>query len=163
WIYGEKVDDVTAHPAFRNAARSVARLYDALHDPEHRDVLTVETDTGSGGVTHPLLPAPPAAGGLVRGPGAVPAPAPPTHRPAGPWATLHLRLEGPPARLQGGFPRDVRPERGLLRPVRGDRAPLVPRLAGAHLLHNPPARDPAGRPEPGHPRGGRHLHPRGRR
>ena len=35
WIYGEKVDDVTTHPAFRNGARSVARLYDALHDPEH--------------------------------------------------------------------------------------------------------------------------------
>ena len=33
WIHGEKVDDVTAHPAFRNSARSVARLYDALHDP----------------------------------------------------------------------------------------------------------------------------------
>ena len=25
WIYGEKVDDVTTHPAFRNGARSVAR------------------------------------------------------------------------------------------------------------------------------------------
>ena len=35
WIYGEKVDDVTTHPAFRNGARSVARLYDALHDPAH--------------------------------------------------------------------------------------------------------------------------------
>lgn len=39
WINGERVDDVTAHPAFRNAARSVARLYDAMHDPAHRDVL----------------------------------------------------------------------------------------------------------------------------
>ena len=49
WIYGEKVDDVTTHPAFRNGARSVARLYDALHDPETKDVLTVPTDTGNGG------------------------------------------------------------------------------------------------------------------
>ena len=32
YIYGERVDDVTTHPAFRNAARSIARLYDALHD-----------------------------------------------------------------------------------------------------------------------------------
>ena len=39
WIDGERVDDVTAHPAFRNAARSVAALYDAMHDPELRDVL----------------------------------------------------------------------------------------------------------------------------
>ena len=36
WIDGEKVADVTEHPAFRNAARSVARLYDALHDPARR-------------------------------------------------------------------------------------------------------------------------------
>ena len=40
WIDGEKVADVTEHPAFRNAARSVARLYDALHDPAHSDMLT---------------------------------------------------------------------------------------------------------------------------
>src|SRR5271165_7559131 len=52
YIYGERVEDVTAHPAFRNAARSVARLYDALHDPKTKDVLTCPTDTGSGGFTH---------------------------------------------------------------------------------------------------------------
>ena len=58
WIYGERVKDVTAHPAFRNSARSVARLYDALHDPEHQGVLTVETDTGNGGFTHPFFKVP---------------------------------------------------------------------------------------------------------
>jgi 4-hydroxyphenylacetate 3-monooxygenase len=52
WIYGERVEDVTTHPAFRNAARSIARLYDALHDPAQKDVLTCPTDTGSGGFTH---------------------------------------------------------------------------------------------------------------
>ncbi|MDP9148225.1 MAG: 4-hydroxyphenylacetate 3-hydroxylase family protein [Acidobacteriota bacterium] len=40
YIYGERVPDVTAHPAFRNACRSVARLYDALHDPKQRAALT---------------------------------------------------------------------------------------------------------------------------
>ena len=49
---GERVADVTAHPAFRNAARSIARLYDALHDESAREVLTSPTDTGSGGFTH---------------------------------------------------------------------------------------------------------------
>src|ERR1051326_4885995 len=39
YIDGEQVDDVTQHPAFRNSARSIARLYDALHEPEQRDVL----------------------------------------------------------------------------------------------------------------------------
>jgi 4-hydroxyphenylacetate 3-monooxygenase len=39
YIDGERVADVTTHPAFRNSARSVARLYDAMHDPASRDVL----------------------------------------------------------------------------------------------------------------------------
>lgn len=37
---GERVKDVTTHPAFRNSVRSVARMYDALHDPAKKDVLT---------------------------------------------------------------------------------------------------------------------------
>ena len=58
WIYGERVKDVTTHPAFRNPVRMTARLYDALHSPAHQDVLTVPTDTGNGGVTHPFFRAP---------------------------------------------------------------------------------------------------------
>jgi 4-hydroxyphenylacetate 3-monooxygenase len=52
YVYGERVEDVTTHPAFRNSARSTAKLYDALHDPKYKDILTTETDTGSGGYTH---------------------------------------------------------------------------------------------------------------
>jgi len=51
WIYGERVKDVTAHPAFRNTVRMLARLYDALHD-QRKSVLCMETDTGSRGYTH---------------------------------------------------------------------------------------------------------------
>src|SRR5438876_11249255 len=58
WIYGERVKDVTTHPAFRNTARMIARLYDALHDPALQDVLTTETDTGSGSRTHRYFKAP---------------------------------------------------------------------------------------------------------
>ena len=58
WIYGERVKDITAHPAFRNSARSVARLYDALHDPAQQAALTAPTDTGNGGFTHPFFKAP---------------------------------------------------------------------------------------------------------
>jgi aromatic ring hydroxylase len=39
YIDGERVEDVTTHPAFRNSARSIARLYDALHDPEQGRML----------------------------------------------------------------------------------------------------------------------------
>jgi 4-hydroxyphenylacetate 3-monooxygenase len=52
WIYGERVKDVTTHPAFRNTVRMIARLYDALHDPARKETLTIATDTGSGGYTH---------------------------------------------------------------------------------------------------------------
>src|SRR5579859_667603 len=58
WIYGERVSDVTTHPAFRNTARMLARLYDALHDPVKGAVLTTPTDTGNGGVTHRFFKAP---------------------------------------------------------------------------------------------------------
>jgi 4-hydroxyphenylacetate 3-monooxygenase len=51
YIYGERIKDVTTHPAMRNAAASVALLYDALHDKTTKDVLTSPTDTGSGGYT----------------------------------------------------------------------------------------------------------------
>src|SRR6187431_1429792 len=52
WIYGERVKDVTRHPAFRNQARMVARMYDALHHPDTKAQLTCTTDTGSAGYTH---------------------------------------------------------------------------------------------------------------
>jgi 4-hydroxyphenylacetate 3-monooxygenase len=51
YIYGERVKDVTTHPALRNSAASVALLYDALHDKAQQDTLTAPTDTGSGGFT----------------------------------------------------------------------------------------------------------------
>jgi 4-hydroxyphenylacetate 3-monooxygenase len=50
WIDGERVPDVTTHPAFRNATRSIARLYDAMHDSEQRETLLGEDRHGI--VTH---------------------------------------------------------------------------------------------------------------
>lgn len=40
WFDGERVNNVTTHAAFRNSARSNARLYDALHDPQTKDQMT---------------------------------------------------------------------------------------------------------------------------
>src|SRR5882757_9265967 len=40
FVDGERVTDVTAHPAFREAARSIARLYDIAAAPENRDLMT---------------------------------------------------------------------------------------------------------------------------
>ncbi|HWK60276.1 MAG TPA: 4-hydroxyphenylacetate 3-hydroxylase N-terminal domain-containing protein [Eoetvoesiella sp.] len=50
WIYGERVKKITDHPAFRNSARMIARMYDALHDPARKDILTTPTEWG--GYTH---------------------------------------------------------------------------------------------------------------
>ncbi len=87
FIYGERVDDVTTHPAFRNTARMVARLYDALHDPKHKDKLLVPTDTGNGGMTHAFFKAPKTVRRNARRP----------RRDRG-MGEAHLWLDGPRAR-----------------------------------------------------------------
>ncbi|MEH7073614.1 4-hydroxyphenylacetate 3-hydroxylase family protein [Neobacillus drentensis] len=46
YLNGERIKDVTTHPAYRNSARSYARMYDALHDPATRDILTAENEYG---------------------------------------------------------------------------------------------------------------------
>jgi 4-hydroxyphenylacetate 3-monooxygenase len=49
YLSGERIKDVTTHHAFRNAARSIAALYDALHG-EHRGRLTAPDEHGQ--ITH---------------------------------------------------------------------------------------------------------------
>jgi 4-hydroxyphenylacetate 3-monooxygenase len=40
FVDGERVEDVTVHPAFREAAKSVARLFDIAAAPENRELMT---------------------------------------------------------------------------------------------------------------------------
>ena len=48
YVGGERVDDVTTHPAFRNAVGTVARLYDITSDSTRENDLTyVEPETGN--------------------------------------------------------------------------------------------------------------------
>src|SRR5580658_189102 len=67
WIYGERVKNIAAHPAFRNTARMIARLYDALHTDhnEGKNILTCPTEWG--GFTHRYFTAPRSAEELVAG------------------------------------------------------------------------------------------------
>ena len=44
YIGGEKVDDVTTHPAFAASAQSMAALYDMKADPANRDLMSFEED-----------------------------------------------------------------------------------------------------------------------
>ena len=104
YIYGERVKDVTTHPAFRNTARMVARLYDALHDPKRKDKLLLPTDTGNGGMTHAFFKAPKTLDDMLAGPQ--------RDRRMG---EADLWLDRPRARLQGGVPRDARRQCRFLR------------------------------------------------
>jgi 4-hydroxyphenylacetate 3-monooxygenase len=45
WYAGERVQDVTTHPALKNAAQSLARLYDLQHQPDLKDVMTYPSPT----------------------------------------------------------------------------------------------------------------------
>ncbi len=47
WLHGERVRDVTAHPALKRGAESLARLLDRQHDPELQDLLTYTGDDGA--------------------------------------------------------------------------------------------------------------------
>jgi len=38
WIDGERVKDVTSHPAFKPIVDVKARMYDIKHEPVHKDV-----------------------------------------------------------------------------------------------------------------------------
>ena len=40
------MDDVTTHPAFRNAARTVAAIYDMKADPANREIMSFNEGGG---------------------------------------------------------------------------------------------------------------------
>ena len=47
WIDGERVKDVTQHPAFKGIINEMARIYDLQNSDEYRDEMTY-VDEGSG-------------------------------------------------------------------------------------------------------------------
>src|SRR5438132_12178874 len=53
FVDGERVKDVTAHVAFREAARSLARLYDIAAAPQMRERMTFSSPK----TREPVLPA----------------------------------------------------------------------------------------------------------
>lgn len=65
YLYGERVKDVTTHPAFHNPIRMTARLYDALHDSERSSELIAPTDAGGTGYTHRFFTTPHSVDDLI--------------------------------------------------------------------------------------------------
>jgi 4-hydroxyphenylacetate 3-monooxygenase len=67
FIDGDVVDDVTTHPAFRGAVRSIARLYDVAATPENRELMTYPSpSSGSPVLRCYQIPKTPAELGLSR-------------------------------------------------------------------------------------------------
>lgn len=46
WVHGEKVADVTRHPAFAGVAQTIGSLYDLQHQPATRDAMTYVDEDG---------------------------------------------------------------------------------------------------------------------
>lgn len=45
WLHGERIADVTTHPALRRGVETIAALYDMQHDPALRDEMTYVSPT----------------------------------------------------------------------------------------------------------------------
>ena len=55
WMRGERIKDVTTHPALKGGVKSVAALYDRQHEAELRDVMTFPSPSSGepgGAVVH---------------------------------------------------------------------------------------------------------------
>ncbi|MFS0553867.1 4-hydroxyphenylacetate 3-hydroxylase family protein [Brevibacillus sp. 179-C9.3 HS] len=63
YLNGNQIHDVTTHPAYQNSARSIARMYEALHDPHKAHILTTKTEEGH--ITHKFFKAPKSAQQLL--------------------------------------------------------------------------------------------------
>ena len=154
YIYGERVKDVTTHPAFRNAARSIARLYDALHDREDQGRADL-ADRHRLRRLHPqILP----RRALARGSGG----AARRHRR---WARMSYGWMGRSPDYKASLMNTLGANHRVLRQVRRQREGLVPARAGERAVHEPRHRQSAGRPrQGGRPGEGRvHHHPEGDR
>ena len=154
YIYGERVKDVTTHPAFRNAAASVAKLYDAMHDPKTKEVLTAPTDTGSGGYTHKFFKAARSREDVIAQRDAIAA-----------WARITYGWMGRSPDYKAAFLNTLGANAEFYGQVRRQRARLAQARPGGRALSQPRPRQPAHRPRQARRAGqGRlHHHPEGDR
>ena len=147
YIYGERVADVTAHPAFRNAARSIARLYDSLHDPKHKDVLTSPTDTGSGSFTHKFFRVAHSREDLIAQREAIAA-----------WARMSYGWMGRTPDYKASLMNTLGVQYDFYDKFADNAKKLVPPRAGSRDVHEPRDRQSAGRPQQGGRPGARRVH-----
>lgn len=46
WMHGERVEDVTKHPAFQPMVDAIARMYDMQHEARYQEVMTFQLPSG---------------------------------------------------------------------------------------------------------------------
>lgn len=136
WIYGKRVENITEHPAFRNSARMIARVYDAMHDPKTRTSSPRRPKT-AGGPAISLR----RKRSRIRSPRA---------RRRGRDPARDLWLDGPVAGLQGLVPGDAGRELGLLSGYEQNALRAGIAGAGTHRLYQPCDHEPAGGPQQTH-------------
>ena len=57
WLDGEKIQDITTHPAFTGMVHELARIYDLQHTEKYRDEMTfISPETGNRCSVSWLLP-----------------------------------------------------------------------------------------------------------
>ena len=146
YIYGERVEDVTTHPAFRNTARMIARLYDALHDPNAKDKLLLPTDTGNGGMTHAFFRAPKRSTDLVAGRDAI-----------AEWARITYGWMGRSPDYKAAFLATLGANAEFYDPYQENARRWYTLLPGARAVHQPRDHSSAGRSRPAAERGRRRV------
>ena len=152
YIYGERVKDVTTHPAFRNTARMVARLYDALHDPEQHAKILLPTDTGNGGVTHAFFKAPKSLDDLLAGRDAI-----------AEWAQITYGWMGRSPDYKAAFLATLGANAEFYEPYQDNARRWYTVQPGARAVHQSRHHPSAGRSRPAAQRGGGRLRARGAR
>jgi len=112
YIDGELIRDVTKHPAYRNAARSIARLYDLLHDESMQETLLTRDRYGI--VTHRFFAPAYSADELAKAGEAIAA-----------WQRMSWGWMGRTPEYKASFMATLGADPRLLRPLCQQRPPLV--------------------------------------
>ncbi len=118
----------------RNSARSIARMYDALHDEKTKERLTSPTDTGNGGYTHKYFRVAKSSEELVAQQGAI-----------ADWARMSYGWMGRTADYKAALMNTLGANADWYGPFKRQCTFMAQAGAGKRAVHEPRDRQPADR------------------